>query len=128
MNLTALTLLQGRLYDIALESDANLRRLREGPDALCPAGSDESQWDDAARRSRSALLEFWQRRLSMALRALERIEKGLFGSCDICGQEIDRVHLFVRLDRLTCPDCDRLWRAPPAAVPTFEPDSDFRRA
>lgn len=117
MNLTALTLLQGRLFDIAFESDAQLRHLREGPVARLKPHGEEPQWDDAAQQSQSALLEFWQRRLSMALRALERIEKGLFGSCDICGQEIDQVQLFVRLDRLTCPTCDSLWSAPPAAMP-----------
>jgi RNA polymerase-binding transcription factor DksA len=114
MNITALTLLQGRLIDIALECDAQLRQLREGTGA----GSNGAQWDAVARQSRSELLEYWQRRSAMALRGLERIEMGLFGSCENCGREIDRVHMFVRLDRLTCPDCDPLWSAPPAAAAT----------
>jgi hypothetical protein len=117
MDLTALTLLQGRLFDIAFESDVQLRRLREEPVAQLTPNREEPQWGAAGQQSRSALLEFWQRRLSMALRALERIEKGLFGSCDICGREIDQVELFVRLDRLTCLTCDSLWSAPPAAMP-----------
>jgi RNA polymerase-binding transcription factor DksA len=108
MNLATLTLMQGRLFDIALQSSTYLQRLRRAPDAERPVCSDEPQWSDVARRSHCAHVELLERRLSMALRALERIDKGHFGWCEGCGREIDRVQLFVDPNRATCVGCDRL--------------------
>jgi len=104
MNLTALTLLQGRLFDMALESDTQLQRLRRVSDAECLACDEEPEWYDTTQRS--ALVEFLERRLSMAMRALNRIEDGLFGHCERCGRQIDPVHLFVQPDRSNCDACD----------------------
>jgi len=105
MNLTALTLLQGRLFDIAFESSTQLQRLRGASDAEFPDCSEEPEWYDAAQWSRSGLVEFLERRLSTALRALDRIDEGAFGLCERCGQHIDRVQVFVHPDRLTCAAC-----------------------
>jgi RNA polymerase-binding transcription factor DksA len=121
MDLMALTMLQGRLFDIAFESDTQLRLLREDPVAQSMR-DDEGSLADAARESHSALIEFWQRRRSTALSALERIEKGLFGSCIVCGQEIGQLQLFVRLDRLTCPACDSECTAQSAPMPGARAD------
>jgi RNA polymerase-binding transcription factor DksA len=117
MNLTTLTLLQGRLYDIAVECEAQLQRVR---DRAVPEGEQGPEWFDASQRSQAALVEFFERRLSMALRALDRIDEGRFGLCERCGKQIDRVQLFVDPDRLRCAGCSALQGEQAADALAFE--------
>jgi RNA polymerase-binding transcription factor DksA len=111
VNLTALTLLQGRLLHIAIESEAQLQRLRDAP-----FDAEDAQWSDVERNSRGAIVESLEHRLATALQALDRIDKGGFGLCERCGRNIDRVQLFVRPAWPTCAVCDVSLKAPLAAV------------
>ncbi len=104
MNLTALTLLQGRLFDIACESGARLQRLRDDGGAAHAAV--EPGWRDAAQQTQSAMVDFFERRLSTALHALDRIDEGRFGWCERCGTQISGVQLFVHPERSTCQSCE----------------------
>jgi RNA polymerase-binding transcription factor DksA len=123
MNLTALTLLQGRLLDIAFESGTELQRLRGAFSAEFPRCSDEPEWYEAAQRLQTGLVEFLERRLSTALRALDSIEEGVFGLCERCGRPIDRMQMFADPNRLTCAACAALSSFPLSAPSIPEPSS-----
>lgn len=124
MNLTTLTLLQGRLLDIAFESGTQLQRLR-GASAELPVCSEEPEWYEAAQRFQSGIVEFLERRLSTAVRALDRIDEGVFGLCERCGRPIDRIQVFANPDRLVCAACAALrWQESSLSAPsTPEPSS-----
>jgi RNA polymerase-binding transcription factor DksA len=106
MNLTALTLLQGRLFDIACESGARLQRLRQERAGEGVAGT-EPGWSEAGQQLRSETVAFFERRLSTALYALDRIDEGRFGWCESCGEQIGGVQLFVHPLRSTCTSCEQ---------------------
>ena len=102
MNRTVLALLQGRLWQAAVEYDARLHRES--------APSSRRSRDDVALTSRGP--GELERELRTVLRALERIDQGRYGLCESCDQAIDPDQLFDRPQRFACAACDSCEQRP----------------
>jgi hypothetical protein len=105
MNRTALALLQERLWQAAVglqggNADSKPSSLREG-----------LRLRDDAALSLPHGGESPEGELRTVLQALERIDQGLYGVCDRCGQTIDPDQLFDRPQRFACAACDLRERA-----------------
>lgn len=60
--------------------------------------------DDAALQGQVALI---RREIASVERALDRLDKGLYGECVRCGQEIAPARLEARPESALCIDCAR---------------------
>lgn len=103
MNRTALALLQGRLWRAAVDFDD---RLNSG--AIADSGTSTSGPRPLLDNERVAVPQHsgLQFELTSVLRALERIDQGLYGWCESCGEAIDPDRLFDRPQQIACTGCE----------------------
>lgn len=103
MNLTVLALLQGRLWQAAVEYDARLHR--ESADSRPFTSNPQRVPHDDVSLSQPAAGAL-EGELRTVLQALARIEEGRYGFCESCRQPIDPDQLFDRPQRFACASCD----------------------
>jgi DnaK suppressor protein len=98
------------------EAIAQLRRLGVSPEANgnAPARDTEQARDegDQAQASERAELEFMTRerlaeRINRLTAALERLLAGSYGTCEICGEDIEPARLEALPEAKTCLRCQR---------------------
>ncbi|MEA3336006.1 MAG: TraR/DksA C4-type zinc finger protein [Chloroflexota bacterium] len=90
-----------------LEVLDDIEHIREWLQGEVDADVDEGDPDLAEREKNLALLVAMERRLESINTALRAIEKGRYGICERCGQQIDPARLEVRPDAIMCLDCQR---------------------
>lgn len=69
--------------------------------------AEEGDPDLTEREKNLALLNTLERKLESIQAAKRAIDKGLYGTCQRCGQPIDPARLEVRPDATLCLDCQR---------------------
>ncbi|MFN2165518.1 MAG: TraR/DksA family transcriptional regulator [Anaerolineae bacterium] len=90
--------------DVVLE---DIRHMQEWLQGEVDVDAEEGDPDLAERDKTQALLIAMERKLESINAALRAIEKGLYGICERCGNQIDPARLEVRPDATLCLDCQR---------------------
>lgn len=85
----------------------DIEHLREWLQGEVDVDAEEGDPDLTEREKNLALLLALERRLESIDAALRAIDKGLYGICERCGQQIDPARLEVRPDATLCLECQR---------------------
>lgn len=89
----------------AIEDD--IEHVREWLQGEVDADAEEGDPDLAEREKNLALIMALERRLESINAALRAIDKGQYGTCERCGEQIDPARLEVKPDATLCLDCQR---------------------
>lgn len=89
----------------AIEDD--IKHVREWLQGEVDADAEEGDPDLAEREKNLALIMALERRLESINAALRAIDKGQYGTCERCGEQIDPARLEVKPDATLCLDCQR---------------------
>lgn len=89
----------------AIEDD--IKHVREWLQGEVDADAEEGDPDLAEREKNLALIMALERRLESINAALRAIDKGKYGTCERCGEQIDPARLEVKPDATLCLDCQR---------------------
>lgn len=71
------------------------------------AASDTEAKEESSHERMEALDNELRSHLEEVEKALERVENGTYGKCQVCGQMIDTDRLAVKPTALSCVDCER---------------------
>lgn len=96
--------------ELSKERDAiidDIFHLREWLQGEVDVDADEGDPDLAEREKNLALLMAMERKLESINAAIRAIDKGLYGVCERCGNQIDPARLEVRPDATLCLNCQR---------------------
>lgn len=85
----------------------DIEHLREWLQGEVDVDIDEGDPDLAEREKNLALVITLERKLESIQAALRAIDKGLYGVCERCGEQIDPARLEVRPDATLCLNCQR---------------------
>lgn len=94
-----------RLLEEQKRLTGELERLRESLKVEVDVDAEEGDPDLIEREKNVALVSQLEGRVSRVQRALRQIEKGKYGICERCGQEIPTERLEVRPDVTYCVTC-----------------------
>jgi RNA polymerase-binding protein DksA len=94
-----------KLRDEAQEIQENLEHLREAMKEEVDVDAEEGDPDLIEREKNVALANQLTKRLEGVQAALRAIDKGRYGICERCGQQIDPERLEVRPDATLCLPC-----------------------
>lgn len=96
--------------ELSKERDAivdDIFHLREWLQGEVDVDADEGDPDLAEREKNLALLMAMERKLESINAAIRAIDKGRYGICERCGNQIDPARLEVRPDATLCLNCQR---------------------
>lgn len=85
----------------------DIAHVREWLQSEVDPDADEGDPDLAEREKNLTLLITLERKLESIQAALRAMDKGLYGVCERCGNQIDPARLEVRPDATLCLDCQR---------------------
>lgn len=85
----------------------DLERLRESLRGEVKVDTEEGDPDLHEREKNLALVQTLEGKLQSIERALRAVDLGVYGSCERCGQQIDRARMQARPDATMCLDCQR---------------------
>ncbi len=85
----------------------DLERLRETLRGEVKVDTEEGDPDLHEREKNLALVQTLEGKLQSIERALRAVDLGVYGSCERCGQQIDRARMQARPDATLCLDCQR---------------------
>ena len=71
------------------------------------AASDTEAAEEADHDRMAALKNEVLANIERIKKAIDKISKGIYGKCEICGQEIDKSRLEVFPEAVLCFDCER---------------------
>jgi len=84
-----------------------LERLREALRGEVKVDMEEGDPDLHEREKNLALVQTLEGKVQSIDRALRALDLGVYGTCERCGQKIDRARLQARPDATLCLDCQR---------------------
>lgn len=90
-----------------LEVEDDIEHLREWLQTEVDVDVDEGDPDLSEREKNLALLTTLSRKLESIQAALRAMDKGMYGTCERCGNPIDPARLEVLPDATHCLDCQR---------------------
>jgi len=96
---------QQKLLDERERLNGALERLREALKVEVDVDAEEGDPDLVEREKNMALVNQLERKHEAVQAALRAIEKGKYGICERCGQEINPERLEVRPDATLCVRC-----------------------
>jgi RNA polymerase-binding transcription factor DksA len=100
------------------------RELSAEPDVILHLGEPPEDQEQTENQIDFALKDMATGRYRLIVEALQRIDKGVYGVCDDCGQQIDRERLEIIPEATCCVKCQRT-RERQAASQFGVTDKDF---
>ncbi len=96
---------QGKLLENRQDVVGQLKHLREYMLEEVDAEPDEGDAEIVEREKNAVLISVLERKLTDIDAALRSIDKGEYGICERCGEEIDISRLEIKPDAIMCVKC-----------------------
>ncbi len=96
---------KGRLEQELEQTRINLKRVRESLRTEVEADPEETAPDIYEREKALALLAALERKAESIERALQAIERGSYGLCERCGEQIEPARLRILPETTICVKC-----------------------
>jgi len=103
---TELSLLEKELLSVGRKNPSNQGDWEAVPPSMDTVSADENEVADTIEEfeGNSAILKQLEIRYNEIKQALERIEKGTYGKCEVCGKEIEEDRLNANPAAKTCKE------------------------